>query len=358
MIISGLQKLTLLDYPGTVACTVFTRGCNLRCPFCHNASLVVGEAPEEIPLPELMSFLTKRRGVLEGVAITGGEPTLNADLPELIGRIRALGYKIKLDTNGTNPDMLRELTVSGLVDRVAMDIKNDPAHYPDAVGCTVDIGRVDRSRELLMSGAVDYEFRTTVVKGKYFITVENLSVIYEDVALPSAGTYRYTFYVHSRLNDKTGTYRHNPLRFWVEKKGSGVTNVIGQVDCYNSDWVQRFFDFTVDDAGTYRLALQGCDNPTAASKHFHEAHVDAISVKQIVRGKRGEEATFDPDLKIRVAEGAKLRLDYPGTNRIAVLSLGGRGRGGVVTAETDPDYVSGPGALEIVPDVGAIILVR
>ena len=127
-------------------------------------------------------------------------------------------------------------------------------------------------------------FGTTVVKGKYFITVENLSVIYEDVALPSAGTYRYTFYVHSRLNDKTGTYRHNPLRFWVEKKDSGVTNVIGQVDCYNSDWVQRFFDFTVDEAGTYRLALQGCDNPTAASKHFHEAHVDAISVKQIVRG--------------------------------------------------------------------------
>ena len=165
MNISGLQKLTLLDYPGTVACTVFTHGCNLRCPFCHNAPLVVGTAPDQIPEEELMSFLKKRRGVLEGVAITGGEPTLNADLPELIGRIKALGYKVKLDTNGTNPDMLRDLLADGLVDRVAMDIKNDPAHYADAVGITPDMERIDRSRALLMDGAADFEFRTTVVKG-------------------------------------------------------------------------------------------------------------------------------------------------------------------------------------------------
>lgn len=201
-------------------------------------------------------------------------------------------------------------------------------------------------------------FGTTVVKGKYFITVENLSVIYEDVALPSAGTYRYTFYVHSRLNDKTGTYRHNPLRFWVEKKDSGVTNVIGQVDCYNSDWVQRFFDFTVDEAGTYRLALQGCDNPTAESKHFHEAHVDAISVKQIVRGKRGEEATFDPDLKIRVAAGAKLKVDFSGTNHVNSIRLGGHSVRGVIDVADYPEFFEGTGVFETEPAPGMGLLIK
>lgn len=165
MQISGLQKLTLLDYPGTVACTVFTQGCNLRCPFCHNAPLVTGTPMEQIGENELLSFLSRRRGVLEGVAISGGEPTLYPDLPQFIERIKMLGYKVKLDTNGTDPAMLKMLIESKLIDRVAMDIKNAPEDYPRTVGKALDMGGINESRELLLSGVIDYEFRTTVVKG-------------------------------------------------------------------------------------------------------------------------------------------------------------------------------------------------
>lgn len=165
MHISGLQKLTLLDFPGTVACTVFTQGCNFRCPFCHNAGLVLGGPEEELSEDELLSFLKRRRGVLEGVAVTGGEPTLNAELPELLEKIKALGYRIKLDTNGTNPRMLRSIIGAGLVDKVAMDIKNSPELYSATAGCKVDLAAVNESRELLLSGTTDHEFRTTVVRG-------------------------------------------------------------------------------------------------------------------------------------------------------------------------------------------------
>lgn len=167
MNISGIQKLTLLDYPGTVACTLFTGGCNFRCPFCHNASLVLPEQIEEAAISEdeVMSFLKKRTGMLDGVAITGGEPLLHADLPELLRKIKDLGYKIKLDTNGSNPKLLREIVEAGLVDRVAMDIKNDPEQYMLTVGCKVDMKAVEQSKDYLLSGVIDYEFRTTVVKG-------------------------------------------------------------------------------------------------------------------------------------------------------------------------------------------------
>lgn len=167
MQISGLQKLTLLDYPGTVACTIFTAGCNFRCPFCHNAMLVLPEQIEETSLSEdeVLKFLKKRQGVLEGVAVTGGEPLLHADMPQLLRKIKDLGYKIKLDTNGSNPKLLREIVEAGLVDRVAMDIKNSPEMYPETVGCRVDMAAVEESKDFLLSGTVDYEFRTTVVKG-------------------------------------------------------------------------------------------------------------------------------------------------------------------------------------------------
>lgn len=167
MNISGIQKLTLLDYPGTVACTLFTGGCNFRCPFCHNASLVLPEQIEEAAISEdeVMSFLKKRTGMLDGVAITGGEPLLHADLPELLRKIKDLGYKIKLDTNGSNPKLLREIVEAGLVDRVAMDIKNDPEQYMLTVGCRVDMKAIEQSKDYLLSGVIDYEFRTTVVKG-------------------------------------------------------------------------------------------------------------------------------------------------------------------------------------------------
>ena len=168
MKISGIQKLTLLDYPGKVACTLFTAGCNFRCPFCHNAMLVLPEQIEDASLgeDEILSFLKKRQGVLDGVAITGGEPLLHRELPELLGKIKALGYKIKLDTNGSNPELLRSIIENRLVDRVAMDIKNAPEAYGETVGVTeVDIAPIAKSKDMLLRGDIDYEFRTTVVKG-------------------------------------------------------------------------------------------------------------------------------------------------------------------------------------------------
>ena len=167
MLISGLQKLTLLDYPGTVACTVFTGGCNFRCPFCHNASLVLPEAlGRESEEARVLAFLQKRVGVLDGVAITGGEPLLHPDMPAFLEKLRALGYRIKLDTNGSFPERLREIVDAGLVDRVAMDIKNAPALYGKTVGLEhFELKPVERSKDFLLSGGIEYEFRTTVVKG-------------------------------------------------------------------------------------------------------------------------------------------------------------------------------------------------
>ena len=168
MRISGLQKMTLLDYPGLVACTVFTGGCNFRCPFCHNASLVLPEAmqPTDLTMDEVLSFLKKRQGLLDGVAVTGGEPLLHADMADFLREVKALGYRVKLDSNGTFPDRLISLVEEGLVDRVAMDIKNDPALYAKTAGLeTMDMAAVTKSKDFLLSGAVDYEFRTTVVRG-------------------------------------------------------------------------------------------------------------------------------------------------------------------------------------------------
>ena len=168
MKVTGIQKLTLLDYPGVVACTVFTAGCNFRCPFCHNAMLVLPEQIDDECLTddEVFGFLKKRRGVLDGVAVTGGEPLLHADMPEFLARVKELGYKIKLDTNGSNPELLSEIVKNKLVDRVAMDIKNAPEEYARTIGLkSFDIAPVERSKDMLLRGDIDYEFRTTVVKG-------------------------------------------------------------------------------------------------------------------------------------------------------------------------------------------------
>ncbi len=166
MNIQGLQKLTLLDFPGKVACTVFTGGCNFRCPFCHNASLVIGCDTEAAYSEEkILAFLEKRVGVLDGVCITGGEPLLQRDIIPFLEKIKALGYSIKLDTNGSFPKRLKELAALGLIDYVAMDIKNSPHSYAKTVGLNAfDISAINESVDFLLSGAVDYEFRTTVVK--------------------------------------------------------------------------------------------------------------------------------------------------------------------------------------------------
>ena len=162
--IAGLQKMTLLDYPGKVACTVFLQGCNFRCPFCHNSSLLGAPEQPAIPWEELMGFLQKRIGLLDGVCITGGEPTLQKDLPELLAQIKALGFAVKLDTNGYRPAVLKELVKQKLVDYVAMDIKNCPSRYAETAGLPgLDIGNIEESMVFLMTGDIPYEFRTTVV---------------------------------------------------------------------------------------------------------------------------------------------------------------------------------------------------
>ena len=165
MKIHGLMKLTLLDFPGVTACTVFLGGCDMRCPFCHNSELLDMNAPEEMNENGLLDYLRKRKGLLDGVVFTGGEPLLRPDLPELMRTIRDLGYKIKLDTNGNHPDRLAEIVEAGLVDYVAMDIKNSPEKYGVTIGIPgFDLSKVKRSVEFLLSGKVDYEFRTTVLK--------------------------------------------------------------------------------------------------------------------------------------------------------------------------------------------------
>lgn len=165
MNIVGLQKMTLLDYPGKVACTVFLGGCNFRCPFCHNKDLLDGRAEPWITEEELLAFLKKRQGLLDAVCISGGEPTLQKELTELARKIKDMGYLVKLDTNGSNPALLKELVQAGVLDYVAMDIKNCPRRYGETTGISkINLERIEESIRFLMSGAIDYEFRTTVAE--------------------------------------------------------------------------------------------------------------------------------------------------------------------------------------------------
>ncbi|MBE6600072.1 MAG: anaerobic ribonucleoside-triphosphate reductase activating protein [Ruminococcaceae bacterium] len=178
MNIQGLQKLTLLDYPEHVACTVFTGGCNFRCPFCHNALLVTGNfGASKMTSGDIFGFLKKRQGILDGVCITGGEPLLHPDINELLRGIKDLGFAVKLDTNGSFPEKLIELCENGLVDYVAMDIKNTPEKYGVTVGkADFDITPILKSVEFLKKGTVPYEFRTTVTLEYHEIEdIENIS---------------------------------------------------------------------------------------------------------------------------------------------------------------------------------------
>lgn len=164
--VHGFNKLTLLDYPGRLACTIFLGHCNFRCPFCHNAGLVLDPENEPvIPIEEIRGTLKKRKGILDGVCITGGEPTVHKKLPEFIQQIKKMDYSVKLDTNGTNPQMVQDMVKAGLVDYVAMDIKNAPDKYGETAGIArVHLEAVNETVEFLKSGKVDYEFRTTVTR--------------------------------------------------------------------------------------------------------------------------------------------------------------------------------------------------
>lgn len=177
MIIGGLEKLTLIDYPGKLSAIVFTQGCNFRCKYCYNPMLVLPSSDGEchhnnekkgqfrISENDLFDFLKKRKGKLEGVVITGGEPTLHPDLPEFIGKIRDIGYDVKLDTNGSNPDMLRYTINKNLLDYVAMDIKSDADNYKITVGLDIDFNKIQESVNIIKEAGIPHEFRTTCVPG-------------------------------------------------------------------------------------------------------------------------------------------------------------------------------------------------
>jgi len=169
VILGGYQKLTLIDYPGKIATTVFTVGCSFRCPFCHNPELVLTNnlqlATYNKTEKEFFEFLKKRKGKLEGVCITGGEPTIQPDLIEFIKKVKDIGYFVKLDSNGSRPDVLKKIIDGKMVDFIAMDIKNCPERYSETNGAKTDIERIKLSVQMIMNSKIPYEFRTTVVPG-------------------------------------------------------------------------------------------------------------------------------------------------------------------------------------------------
>lgn len=209
----GLQKLTLLDYPERVACTVFVVGCDFRCPFCHNNSIVTG-CSEEWTEEEILAFLEKRSNVLEGMCLTGGEPLLYPDVADFLQRVKALGYKVKLDTNGSFPFKLQCLIENGLVDYVAMDVKNSMDKYAATAGVAVELGAIRQSIEFLLAGRVNYEFRTTVTRT--FHTKEDLVEI--AYRLRAADKWYLQQFVHSTdlIDSSVVGYGDDELRMLFE----------------------------------------------------------------------------------------------------------------------------------------------
>ncbi|HLN18875.1 MAG TPA: anaerobic ribonucleoside-triphosphate reductase activating protein [Patescibacteria group bacterium] len=201
MVIAGFQKLTLIDYPGKLATTVFTVGCSFRCPFCHNPELVLGS---QFPIhnnkeKEFFKFLRSRKSKLDGVCITGGEPTIQLDIIDFIKKIKKMGFAVKLDTNGTRPDVLRKIIQGKLVDFIAMDIKNHPGKYDKTTATKGDIARIKLSVELIKNSGLDYEFRTTVVPGLH------VEKDFEKIAkwLKGAKSYWLQRYRQSKILDPT-----------------------------------------------------------------------------------------------------------------------------------------------------------
>ena len=179
MKISGIQKLSMVDFDRHISCTLFTSGCNFACPFCHNSSLVYNQE-KEISEIEILNYLTKRQGIIDSVVISGGEPTLYPDLPDFIRKLKKLNLLIKLDTNGTNPDMIKYLYENNLIDYIAMDIKNSLANYNKTIGTIACIDKIKTSIDYIMSCGIDYEFRTTLVEE--FHSIEDIKNISNEIA--------------------------------------------------------------------------------------------------------------------------------------------------------------------------------
>lgn len=247
MKIHGFQRTTLLDYPGYVAATVFTGGCNFRCPFCQNGSLVLEpESQPLIPEKEVLAHLKKRQGILEGVCITGGEPALENDLREFILKCRELGYLVKLDTNGYRPEILRKLLQEELLDYVAMDIKASPENYGRATGCPeCDMERIRESIRLLQTSGISYEFRTTAVKGIH--TMEE----FEQIGKLLTGSKVYYLQAYQDRGDILGLGKGN-LMVGLEKYAVGET-----METFTKEEMEQM----VISVGKYidKVALRGVD---------------------------------------------------------------------------------------------------
>ncbi len=206
MKIAGFVPTTLLDYPEKLACTLFTAGCNFRCPFCQNGSLVLEQEPKYKDIDEIFAFLKKRKSILEGVCITGGEPTLQKDLPDFIAKIKELGLLVKLDTNGFMPETLISLVNRQLIDYVAMDIKSSLSSYKDATGLPfLDTEKIKTSVDFLLSGVVDYEFRTTLVKGLH--TTDDM----EEIGVWLKGAKRYFLQSYEESGLILAKLENNPI---------------------------------------------------------------------------------------------------------------------------------------------------
>ncbi len=227
MIIGGFQKFSLIDYPGKICAIVFTQGCNFRCPFCHNPELVdcrlfLSPIPEE----EIFSFLEKRKGKIDAVEITGGEPTLQKDLADFAGKIKNMGYLVKLDTNGSNPGVIENMISEKLVDYIAMDIKAPLQKYGEIVRADIDIRKIERSINLIMQSGLDYEFRTTLVKS--LLSKEDII----DIGKTIQGAKHYIlqkFVPSKTLDDKflnENTFSTSELKFLCKKLRSYVAECI------------------------------------------------------------------------------------------------------------------------------------
>lgn len=223
MKIIGVQKTTLLDFPGHIACTVFLGGCNFKCPFCYNSSLINCDSSSFIAEKDFFAFLNKRIGILDGVAITGGEPLINPEIKTFIKKIKELGFKVKLDTNGSFPDALQSLIEDELIDYVAMDIKNTFEKYPMTTNCCIDIDNIKRSIQLLINGKIDYEFRTTVVKE--FHSIEDFEIISQNIK--GAKNYYLQSYQEkdSVLNKNLHPLTKNELQACAEVARKNLLNV-------------------------------------------------------------------------------------------------------------------------------------
>ncbi len=224
MNIASFQKFTLVDYPGKIATTVFTVGCNFRCPFCHNPELVVGaqiiSGGSKIE-KEFFDFLKKRVGKLEAVCITGGEPTLQPDIIEFMKKIKEIGYLVKLDTNGTRPDVIRKSLKEKSVDYVAMDIKNSPKNYNKTVNANVDMDRIRLSVDLIRNSEIEYEFRTTVVPGIHtYKDFEEIAKWLSGVKKYSLQVYRDFKILNPKLKERTigKTLNLNKIKKIISKK--------------------------------------------------------------------------------------------------------------------------------------------